>query len=315
MTTNSQKISVVICTKDRPDNLEKCMDSILASDSLYMEIIVVDSSKTPFNIGKVRKIVEDRGGRYYYESRSGISFARNIGIENAKSDIAVFCDDDFIVREGWIKNLVKNHRDNSVACCTGRMISYRDDYISNLFEGSMSKDRGTRKRVFTKDNINFSSLLKNVRLITSRWLGDNAPVPWSIGFGYFSIRKSVTDVVGSFDETLGAGTPSLGGEEVDMFYRILRAGYKVVYEPNAVIYHDHRPNFEAVLKAAYDAGCSEGAFFRKYSRNDSYVVLFGLGAFLYHVFSMLGTVLELSTKSVRRVELERLKGFVVQIRR
>ena len=315
MTENDLDISVVICTRDRTDHLKKCLDSILVSDSLYREIMVIDGSRTRHNRDRVKKIVKNVGGKYFYEGRSGLSFARNLGVKKAAGDIIVFADDDFIVENGWITNLVENYKDDLVACCTGRMVSYRNDYISNLFESSLSKERGVKKRIFTKEGICFSALLKNVRLITRRWLGDEAPIPWSIGFGYFSVKKSVVNEVGFFDESLGVGTPSLGGEEVDMFYRILKVGYKVVYEPTAIIYHDHRQNLNGVFKAAYDAGCSEGAFVRKHFKNDMYVNLFGVGAFFFHVFSLIRTLLEPNSRFVRRLEFERLRGFMAQVGR
>ena len=63
--------------------------------------------------------------------------------------------------------------------------------------------------------------------------------PYSAGrFGAganFAVSRTVLKEVGGFNEALGAGTPSGGGEDLNMFMRIVLAGHRLVYEPSAVV--------------------------------------------------------------------------------
>jgi GT2 family glycosyltransferase len=55
-----------------------------------------------------------------------------------------------------------------------------------------------------------------------------------------ALRRSVLDAVGPFDEALDAGTPTQAGGDSDMFRRILKNGYRIVYDPEALNWHRHR---------------------------------------------------------------------------
>jgi hypothetical protein len=64
--------------------------------------------------------------------------------------------------------------------------------------------------------------------------------------------------VGGFNEALGAGTPSGGGEDLNMFMRIILAGHCLVYEPSAVVSHVHRADLAELSRQmrAYGSGCT-----------------------------------------------------------
>jgi GT2 family glycosyltransferase len=220
----------------------------------------------------------------------------------------VFADDDFIARKRWVLNLVRNMANANVICCTGRMISHRQDETSELFERSLGFDKGQKKRLFSRRDISLSSLFVSVRAIRGR-LGGDAPVPWCVGNGYFSLVREAVNTVGSFDESLGVGTPSRGGEEVDMFYRILKSGRTIVYDPEAVIYHDHRPNYFTLKTAAYNAGASERAFASKYFGTDLYCTIFFLGALSLRVLQFIMNAVK-QRRAVSDLELLKLCGFL-----
>src|SRR5205807_548099 len=53
------------------------------------------------------------------------------------------------------------------------------------------------------------------------------------------------------DEALGAGTPTGCGEDTYLFYRVLKAGYAICYEPSAYVWHRHRRDAKALWKQIY----------------------------------------------------------------
>lgn len=306
-------VSVIIPTHDRYDDLNRCLSHIHSSIQSfpYFELIVVDSSK---DMDRIKDLVESFNGKYIHEPRKGVSIARNTGIENAKGDILVFADDDFIVDKSWITNLIENYKDENIVCCTGRMLSYRNDDVSNIYEKSMSFDRGNKKREFTKNDINIFNLFKTITKIGNKRLLDKTPVPWAIGFGFYSFRKEIFADIGKFDIGLGRGTPSIGGEDPDIFYRIIKSGKTIVYEPKAVIYHNHREIYNDILKDAYNAGVSIKALTTKYAKKkDMYMSLILIGEFFLLSFSYIKTLIsrdKSSSLDFSQLIKEELKGLL-----
>jgi len=306
---DSLKVSAIVPSRNRPEMLKRCLDSIVGShcNHAYHELMVVDNSDDEAKIRLNRQIAEEMGVLYCHEARAGLSFARNTGIKEASGDIVVFADDDFVVEKDWIYNLVPNYADSGVMCCTGRMLPYRQDEASRAFNRAMGYDRGDRRRIFTADDISLRKLLETVSLVGRLRLGDKTPVPWAIGAGFCSFRKCIFEEVGYFDENLRVGRVS-AGEDMDMFYRILRSGYKIVYEPTAVVNHDDPQTMEGVLAKSHTYGLHRQAVFNKY-RKDPYMLALCLGSFFFSVFGWLRTAVK-SEREERRVIAAGMKGFL-----
>jgi GT2 family glycosyltransferase len=89
---------------------------------------------------------------------------------------------------------------------------------------------------------------------------DDVLFPYTAGqFGTganFALRRDLARIVGPFDEALGVGTPSGGGEDLDMFLRVLQGGFKLAFEPSALVWHRHRRDPEALRAQmfSYSAG-------------------------------------------------------------
>jgi len=302
------KVSVIIPTRNRPEMLKRLLDSINRAGDPYYELIVVDGS-VGVDRQRTENFVRDFGGEYIHEGRRGLSLARNIGIKNSRGEVLVFADDDFIVGKGWIRNLLIHFEDELVACCTGRMLPFRFDELSMLYERSLGFDRGVERRIFGHEDLRVAGLIDVLPRIGCKRLLERTPVPWAVGFGFCSFRRSIFDEVGYFDETLGRGTDNLGGEDVDIFYRILKKGYRIVYEPKAIIYHDHRHTYEGILKDAYASGVSVRALVRKYYKRDLYMFFCMIGAFGLYVTSLIKASIA-GNSGLKKMILEEFRGFL-----
>jgi glycosyltransferase involved in cell wall biosynthesis len=303
-------ISVIISSRNRSILLEGCVSSIQKTLSVYPihQIILVDNCTDPEESKKYKEIAKIHNITYCREAQPGLSKARNAGIKNATGEIIVFADDDFIVKPEWIKNMVIHYSDPVVACCTGRMVSNKHDGVSQLYERSASFDRGPSGYRVTAADMNILNLLKSVTEAGKKRLGMKTPAPYSVGYGFCSFRKNVFELTGLFDEKLGRGTPAVGSEDVDMFYRILKAGFAIDYEPEAVILHEHRSTFEAILNDAYSAGISVRAFTRKYMAKDMYIFLIFIGNIFLLFFSLVRASLVRDYALEKMVRYE-LRGF------
>ncbi len=309
-TTSS--ISVVVPTINRHENLKNCLESIVNSGYPYKELIVVDSSANHIRY-RNEELSESLGAKYFYEGRRRLAVARNTGIRIARGEIIVFIDDDFIVDKDWLKNLIRNYDDPDVIGCSGRMLPYREDSAALLFKKYQDFDIGDKKRIFTGKDISVLKLLRLLTSIGNKALGKKTPPPWAAGAGFCSFRKKNLEEIGYFDEDLGKGQFSTA-EDTDMMYRILKkTKYKIVYEPEAIVYHDHPYTFESISKFAYNYGSIIPIFYQKY-RNDIFMIMCFFGAMFLRFSTFLKSILR-QDHELRKIMIADFKGILSSIRR
>ena len=109
-------MSVIVCTKDRPDDLRRCLDSLAALRTVPLELIVVDNSSGD---PATAEICRGRSVRYVLESGRGSSRARNRGVAEARGEVVAFTDDDCMVDPGWLDGLADVFDDPLVMAVTG----------------------------------------------------------------------------------------------------------------------------------------------------------------------------------------------------
>ena len=222
-------VSIVVATADRPDDLRRCLEDLQAqATSRPVEIVVVDNR--PGSGATPAVVVDFPGVRLVSEPRRGLSVARNAGIRASQGDIVVCTDDDVRLPPTWLESLVAPFARPEVGIVTGNVLPFElETRAQQLFESYGGLGRGFVRR--EADAAWFRSF------------GSRAVPTWELGAtANAAFRASVLrrDDVGLFDERLGAGTPTGCSEDTLAFYRILRAGYVVVYEPDAYVWHRHR---------------------------------------------------------------------------
>lgn len=236
-------ISIIIGTYNRCDSLIKSVRSVIlmhVPDGVTWELIVVDNNsadKTGELIGDLRRnTTVDM--RYVLEERQGLSYARNRGIEESKGRIIAFLDDDCIVDPGWLSRLVNEfHADPELCGIGGRVELYdeRDKPVTIM----TSRDR----RLFTSAGQLFSFMH-----------GCN-----------MAFDRKVFENTGGFDVRLGPGTKILAAEDADFIYRVYKSGFKMLYCPELLVYHNHGRRLDAQVAAllrGYTIG--RGAFYSKH---------------------------------------------------
>jgi GT2 family glycosyltransferase len=229
--TERPLISVVICTRDRPDSVMVALRKLAALRYEPFEIVLVDNAPSS-NMTKDAVLAEfsdDPRFRYLREPKPGLSCARNRGIAEASAEIIAFTDDDVRVDLWWLDGIVRGfRRAKDVACVTGLITTAALDNAVQVYFEKRRGDGFFRERIF--------DLTEN---------RDDSPLyPYSVGvFGggaNFAMTRSALKELGGFDEALGAGTPCGGGEDLDVFMRTVLAGHRLVYEPSAIVSHFHR---------------------------------------------------------------------------
>ncbi len=243
------KISAIICTHNRDRYLGLAIDSLLtqslpASD---FEIIVIDNASTD----RTKAIVEARGlganadrFHYIYESKLGLSTARNTGAQAAKAPIIAYLDDDAVASPQWLEELLTAYdQDEKLAIAGGKVTLIWIDGMTapNWLSGELAGNLGSYD------------------------LGDqpqSITVPGQTPRGLnYSLRQSFLQSVNGFDLNLGrVGKNLLSNEELHMTALALDHGWNVAYLPQALVAHHVAPervNRNWFLQRGWWQGISE----------------------------------------------------------
>ena len=233
-------VSVVVATRDRPHDLRNCLRSLIGQvTERRVEIVIVDNN--PDSCLTAPVTAEFPGIILVTEPRKGLSYARNKGIAASNGDIAVMVDDDVIMPAGWLEKLIAPFARPDVKVVTGNIVPMELETVAqNLFELYGGLGRGLRQ--FEVNGEWFDSFRYSAVPTWTLGATANAAVRASI----FSDPK-----IGILEETLGAGMPSGCSEDTYLFYKVLKAGHTIVYEPTAYVYHKHRREMSALRRQLY----------------------------------------------------------------
>lgn len=230
-------VSVVICTRDRPEQLALCLRSLQNLSYPPHEIWVVDNAP---NSDTTRQLIAQMPGiQYVLEPRPGLSMARNTGIRHSTGDLIAFTDDDVLVHPEWITRLQQGFQDLRVMAVTGLMLPAELETEAQLIFQGGSGGPGWRYQPLTFDTQFFEDMKPR-----------GVPV-WRIGAGAnMAFRRKAFELVGNFDERLGAGAAGCS-EDSELWYRVLAESWLCRYEPTAVVFHYHRRDLVSLKQQMY----------------------------------------------------------------
>jgi O-antigen biosynthesis protein len=244
-------LSVVVCTRDRPEQIKKCLNRLALQQYPAYEVVVVDNAPTS---DALRAVVDGQSSegvefRYCVEPRPGLSWARNTGIKAAKSDIIAFLDDDDEPDAHWLAAIAGGFaRGERIGCVSGIVLpASLDTAVEAIFEevGGHSKGRGFVRETFSRS-------------------GPQSPLfplpPFGVGAN-MAFRREALDRIGGFDVALGAGTPTSAGEDTLALTLVLLSDYEIGYEPDMLMYHHHRTDMASLNRQLHGYSVGLTAFY------------------------------------------------------
>lgn len=209
------QISVIISTRNRPSDVERCLHSLRMVDYPRWEIQLVDQSDDD----RTRTIADSFAHllphlRYRHIAKEGLSHARNLGTEISSGDIVAFLDDDCTVEGDWLKRIAH--------------VFVRYPHAVLVF-GS----------VYAAPHDMHECFIPVCKVTSEQILHGRRALPNSAGMGAsMYLRRAAWRQVGPFDELLGAGTDYFsGGDDDDYRYRCLVSGHIVVKTPFIRVQH------------------------------------------------------------------------------
>jgi len=208
-----QKVSVILPCKESANTIRGCLDSIagLNYPKQFFELIVVDGNSEDSTEEIVEKFATDNPDLKLKilkeEGISGAGYAINLGLKVAENEIIAFTNADCEVGKDWLERLVEPFKDDGVAGVAGIVV--------------------------TPENVNLLQRLVGYELeYRYSTLKDYVVSAPEMNLAY---RKDILEKLGGFD-----WRDFKTAYDVDMAYRVNKAGYKIIFCPRAMVKHYHR---------------------------------------------------------------------------
>jgi GT2 family glycosyltransferase len=226
-------VSVVVPTIGRVEQLRVCLGSLARCEPRADEVLVADQSGDPAVADLVARFA-DAGVKLVRCDGRGAAVGRNAGLRAARNDVVAMTDDDCVVAPDWVGTAWRLMREDPDRIVTGRVLAVGDpDSVPSTNEQTTRRD--------------FTGLAHHTALFS----------------GNMAVGRERALAHGGFDERFG---PDFGASDNDLCYRWLRAGERLVFEPELVVEHrDWRTPTELALQyRRYMRG--EGFFYAKHLR-------------------------------------------------
>ncbi|MGP8009198.1 MAG: glycosyltransferase [Acidimicrobiales bacterium] len=237
--------SIVVPTICRDSyRLNRTIESLLALDYPNYEIIVVDNRP---DSQRVDDLTLPGGSkvRIFQEPKRGVSAARNRGITNAIGEFVAFTDDDVVVELNWLREL------GTRFVCNPEV-----DGIGGLV---LPVELRTQSQLWFEEFFGGFKKTYSLEILSDELVGTTDELfPYAAGrFGAgcnMAIRRSALEKNGTFNVTLGTGTPSRGGEDLALLMKQVLTGGSLAFEPRAVVRHEHRESQGTFLSQVFGYG-------------------------------------------------------------
>ena len=223
---NPSRLSIVICTKDRPADLERAIVSIRASGDTgrRAELVVVEEADAPREIPGIRYVHLPRSGR-------GFGYARNVGVREAHGEVILFIDDDCLAEQGWAEALCQPFLSDPHVVGVAGAVLVKDCELIGYVENILGFPGGGLRYLHNAQG----------RVVPTRYLS-------TCNCAYR--RKTVLEAGGFLEDA------RLGGEDFLLAERVTALG-PCVYTPMAVVYHRPRERLGAIFRWFVRRGQSE----------------------------------------------------------
>lgn len=229
----TNKIAVLIVTRNRPLELEVCLRSILKNSDSDYQILIADQSDNNQTLQVVKNLASNRI-KIIKMKVKGKSRGLNLLINKAQSEILTFTDDDCLVKPDWLKQIAQTyHQFPHLAGVFGNTFPYQPQHHPDQFCPSTFKTAAFSLHTFADFHY------------------------YQVGLGNnMSLRRSVLKKVGNFKEWLGPGAIGENGEESEMVLRILSSGQTLATNPKMILFHNRWLDYEQErhLQAKYTLG-------------------------------------------------------------
>jgi len=242
-------VSVVVPAYNAERTLGACLEALTRQVRPADEVVVVDNGSTDGTAAVAHRFSGRLPGlRVVVEPRAGEAAARNRGLEEARGDVIAFTDADCVPREDWLDQAVRTLGAwPECAAVAGEVAGYRPGRLVEKYLSVAAFPTPTGPCV-----------VEGLRFPPPTFYTAN-----------FVVRRAALARVGPFDESLTVGL------DVDLCVRLLRAGFRIGYQPGAVVAHVQRDSLRKMMRRLFQYGTGVPAWFRKYAEAGVWLTLPG----------------------------------------
>ncbi len=202
-------ISVIIPAYNAEETIGQCLKALAGQSypaNLY-EVIVVDDGSGD----RTGSIVQNHAVRYVRQENRGPAAARNKGVQEAKGEIILFTDSDCVPDINWIQEMIKPFDQPEVAAVKGAYLTRQKSIVARFAQLEFEERFEMLKKVSMIDMVD----------------------TYSAGF-----RRHIFLKMGGFDTSF----PVANNEDTELSYRMSTLGYRMIFNPEAKVYHLNHPN-------------------------------------------------------------------------
>lgn len=237
------EVTIIVSTRNRPEHVTACLDSILANTGVDFEVVVVDQSDKPDSHVAAERACNDPRLRWIETNTRGLSTSRNIGLAAVRAPTVAFTDDDCRVPTDWAASIAS--------------MFAADPDLTMLFGAVLLRPEDRAE--------GYAAEFEPAELREMRYTLPSMRTQWGVGAN-MAVRRSAFNLIGTFDPLLGAGARFFSAEEIDMTIRVLTAGMKVVHTPDISVLHLGIRRGEEASHLMRGYGIGLGATFSKHIR-------------------------------------------------
>jgi len=205
-------VSVIVVTYNRPDDLVRCVCSILTNTYPSFELIVVDHSESD-DTGRALAHLHDQRLTYVHVQGGSKPSCLNLALQHAHGQMMLLTDDDCEVGQRWVQRAVEVLDHESTA---------------GIVYGALTAAPHDPLRTYVPKFAPAGYRRFGGRLSRANYFGKGANM---------AVRRSVYERVGGYDPAIGPGAPLPGADDTDLAYRAVTAGFEIVEDPENVVTH------------------------------------------------------------------------------
>lgn len=249
-------VSIIIPVKKINNYIRESLPKILKLSKSNIEIIIFSDEKEDNYDWPHTRIISS--------GIIGPAEKRDLAIKYAKGNILAFIDDDAYPDNSWLTKALDHFNDIKVGAVGGPAITPKHDSILQKVSGAVSESYlgggGARNR--------FISTGKSCNI-------DDWPTVNLL------VRSDIFKKIGGFDSTYWPG------EDTKLCLDIINSGYKIIYEPESIVYHHRRSNILNHFKQIGNYGLHRGYFVKKYPQTSLRLWYFIPSLFDFYLMSIL----------------------------
>jgi len=217
--TGYKKVTLYVPCYNAEKYISECLEGVLKQTYPLDEILIVDDGSTDKTVEIASKypvrIIQ-------HEVNKGLATARNTGFKNAKSEYVASLDADCVPEPDWLKKLMENFTEEGIAGVGGKLIEKYTNTLVNKWRAVHMKQNHGDNKIINPDYI----------------------------FGSNNVfKRSAVEDIGYYNENYRTNY-----EDVDLSNRLKERGYKLVYEPEAKVYHLLKDTLSSLLDRGWRWG-------------------------------------------------------------